>query len=221
MEKFLVFHTRYKDVQIGYFEQQNLVELYALDSIKVSKCLLATVDNLFQKFDISLKNISFLAAHSGPAPYTTLRVVLATLNGINFSVQTPLVGVNGLDAFLKHLNNANTNIVLLNAFGHDLYYGISDQKISAPIFGCKNFDLLLNEIAHDVQGNINFFGNGATMYKDKIEQVFGSRALIGSKLELPNGYDTEIVPIQFVAQEALKKWHNKEIEQELFPVYLK
>jgi len=223
MERFLVFHTRYKDVQLGYFEDQNLIELHTIDSVKVSKSLLITIDAVFKKFDISLKDVSFFAAHSGPAPYTTLRVVLATLNGINFSVGTPLIGVNGLEAFLKNLGQDRPNVVLLNAFGNDLYYGISVPSSPQFIFGCKNGELLLNELAHDFPGTINFFGNGSIIYKDKIQQILGSNASIPAETDsVFSGYSNAgIVPIEWVGQEALKKWHNKKIEQELFPVYLK
>lgn len=213
MEKFLIFHTRYKDVQVGYFEQQNLVEINTIDSIMANKCLLVTIDTLLKKFALSLKDFSFLGAHIGPAPYTTLRVILATLNSLNYSVGTPLVGVNGLTSFLNHLNKSVTNVILLNAFGHDLYYGISDIRYPEYNLGCKSFGILLNEIAHDIPGIINFFGNGSYMYKKEIEQIFGSRASINS--------DKQIVPIEFLGQEALKQWHNKKIESELFPIYLK
>lgn len=219
MEKFLVFHTRYKDIQLGYFEDESLIEVYTIENIKVSKQLLLTVDMIFQKFNTSLNDLSFLAAHLGPAPYTTLRVVLATLNGINFSLGTPLIGVNGLEAFLKHLDNNYTNVVLLNAFANDLYYGISGTNPHIYSLGSKNAEVLLNEISCSILGKINFYGNGSKMYKDKIHEIFGSRAIV--EQTLPNGYDAEIVPIQFLGVEALKKWHNKEIEQELFPVYLK
>lgn len=212
MEKFLVFHTRYKDVQIGYFEQQNLVGLYTLDNVKVSRCLLGTIDEIFQKFDLSIDDLSFLAAHLGPAPYTTLRVVLATLNGINFSLGTPLIGVNGLDAFLKHLDN-RPNVILLNAFGNDLYYGTSTTSSQLFTFGCKNAEILLNEIADNIDGEINFYGNGAIIYKDKVHQILGARAIVND--------NAEIVPIEFLGQESLNKWRNKQIEQELFPLYLK
>jgi len=221
MEKFLVFHTRYKDLQLGYFEGQNLVELYTLDSIKVSKCLLFTVNTLCDKFNLSLKDMSFLAAHTGPSPYTTLRVVLSTLNGIHYSTGTPLVGVNGLKSFLKHLETSSINVVLLNAFGNDLYYGISTSTLSAPFFGCKNVELLLHEIARDFQSTINFWGNGAVLYKDKIHQFLGTRAKIISIDGPTLSHDTEIVPIQFLGEDALYKWRNKETKQELFPVYLK
>lgn len=219
MEKFLALHTRYKDIQLGYFIQESLITVYTIESIKVSKNLLMTIDLIFKKFNMSLKDVSFLAGHLGPAPYTTLRVVLATLNGINFSVGTPLVGVNGLEALLKHLGNNCSNVILLNAFGHDLYYGISSNNPFMFSTGCKNVDLLLNEIACSIPGNINFYGNGAIMYKGKIQEILGSRAIIPELLQ--NCYDPEIVPIEFIGQEALKKWRNKEIEQELFPVYLK
>ncbi|CAF1594216.1 unnamed protein product [Didymodactylos carnosus] len=145
--------------------RQNLIELYTLDSIKVSKCLLITIETIFKKFDISLKDLSFLGAHIGPAPYTTLRVVLATLNGINFAAGTPLIGVNGLTAFLKYLDNTQTNIVLLNAFGNDLYYGISSVKNPSYTLGSENVDKLLHNIAQDISGDINFWGNGSILYK--------------------------------------------------------
>ncbi len=46
-------------------------------------------------------DLAFIAAHQGPAPFTTLRVCLTTVNGFAFATGMPLIGINGLQELVE------------------------------------------------------------------------------------------------------------------------
>ena len=51
---------------------------------------------MLKQHALTFSGLAFIAAHQGPAPFTTLRVCLTTVNGFAFATQVPLIGVNGL-----------------------------------------------------------------------------------------------------------------------------
>lgn len=232
MVVFLTIHARYKDVQWGIFKNGTLIEAAADESKKVSKHFLIMLDNLLQKHELSLSDLSFIAAHRGPAPLTTLRVSLATINGISFAQGIPLVGVDGLEALLdEHSQPDRVTVALLNAFGHEVYYGIDDplatpqtQRIEKiePLhghshtqthrYGRAKAEDFITQLAQSYTGPLSLVGNGVDLYADLIEAHLGKQAH-------PLSHD--IASLEAIAHKGLTQWQQGKTEQEIVPLHLK
>ena len=89
MAVFLTIHARYNDVQMGIFRDGNLIELASDESKKVSKNFIVLLDHLLKNNKLSLSDLSFIAAHQGPAPFTTLRVTLASVMDLHLQQESP------------------------------------------------------------------------------------------------------------------------------------
>ena len=108
MTKFLAIQNSYHDIQIALFDPTSLTELGrigVLDSlcaskIEASKMLAPLVGQLLTQNSLALSDLKFIAANRGPGPFTTLRTVLASVNGLAFATKLPLIGVDSLDAML-------------------------------------------------------------------------------------------------------------------------
>lgn len=216
MTNFLVIHTRYNDVQIGLFRNLELIDSITDESKKVSKNFFYSIESIIQKHNISLGDISFIAANQGPAPFTTLRVCLASINGLAFATKLPLIGVNGLEVFLQEYTNKNITVALLNAFNKEVYYGISKPENKTISIGSGPAIDVIQNIANQYStGQIEFIGNGITLYSNEINQYFNNRATLPDPLP-------ESVSLRYLAKEALKKWANKDDHKtSLMPIYLK
>lgn len=217
MPTYLVVHTRYTDVEIGLFRAQNMLESIKQESKLVSSCFTADLTTLLKKNNIKLQELDFIAAHNGPAPFTTLRVSLALLNGIAFTHKVQLIGIDGLRAFtFEHSsNNCTYTLALLNAFCNDIYYGLYKPETNSFHHGYAPADRFLEETVQNISGTVNFIGNGVKLHKEKIISSFGSRAIIPE--ELP-----EIASLEAIAFQALAKWNEKKPTQyEIVPNYLK
>jgi tRNA threonylcarbamoyladenosine biosynthesis protein TsaB len=213
MAVYVVIHARFHDAQWGIFRDGNLIALVGDSSKKISENALPLLEDLLNTHKISLSDLSFIAAHQGPAPFTTLRVCLSLINGIAFAIGIPLIGVNGLEALLEDYKQPDhPTIVLLNAFSKEVYYAFHDPKTGTTAFGCAEAASYIEMITREYTSPLTFLGNGAEMYRELIEKVCGNRATI-----LPH----DLVSLESIAQRALARWQHKETEHHLLPLYLK
>ncbi|MBA3954070.1 tRNA (adenosine(37)-N6)-threonylcarbamoyltransferase complex dimerization subunit type 1 TsaB [Candidatus Dependentiae bacterium] len=216
MPFFLAVHTRYSDVQLGLFNDTELIDSVTQDSKKVSKDFLYLMQDLLHKHAVAFTDLRFIAAHQGPAPFTTLRVALASVNGLAFATHIPLIGVDGLQAFLHELAPCYTNttlVVLLNAFCQEVYYGIRDQAQEIAT-GYDKITVLLERFKQQ-PGNFMFVGNGSELYKADIQKALDNRATFVDPM-------LHLVSLKTIGLEALKQWQtNATRDKQLMPVYMK
>lgn len=213
MALFLTVHARYKDVQWGLFDEDKLLASQTVESKGMSKQFIELLDSLLRKHGLTLKALSFIAAHQGPAPFTTLRVCLSSVNGIGFATGLPLIGINGIDALLdEHRSATRISVVMLNAFGNDVYYGIFDQQAGTKVLGYTAAEKFLSELKALYSHPLTFLGNGCQLYESQITELFGSQV---------NIVPVEMVSLEYVAHMARHKWLHKETQDQLMPTYLK
>ncbi len=215
MALFLTVHARYHDVQWGLFNGSQRIVSTANESKKISKHFIETLDRMLKKSNLSLSDLSFIAVHQGPAPFTTLRVCLSTVNGISYASGLPLVGVNGLEALLDEQivpGDQRITVALLNAFSQDVYYALYDPKSCIRSLGYAHAEKFLMLLKEQYQEPLTFLGNACPLYEKSIESLFGPQAILKS---------VDMVSLEQIAQSALAKWENQEISNQIMPIYLK
>jgi tRNA threonylcarbamoyladenosine biosynthesis protein TsaB len=151
----LILHPDYTNIHIALTNPNNIISQASIHKHEASKNLLFIIDNLLKHSKINLTNLSFLSAQIGPGPFTTLRVVLSTLNGLAYATNLPLIGVDGLEAFIKDQEiTTRYLIIILNAFCNDVYFAIYDQSEKTTVKGCAsinnflmNLENLLNKVS--------------------------------------------------------------------------
>ncbi len=217
MVKFLTIHSTYTTVEIALFEDTCKKTHTVLDHKKASQLLMLTIAESLAVQDTTLKNLDFIAAHQGPGPFTTLRVVMASVNGLAFATHIPLIGVDGFDALMREYSNSLTGItvLLLQAFSNDVYYALVDSQKNTVRKGACNSALLLDTLKTDYATEpMYFLGNGASLYRDSIVHLFGERAHIDTSLEQCS--------LDAVSMLAYEKWKKGGfVASELMPLYFK
>jgi len=181
-----------------------------------SALLIPTLETLLEHHMLTLDQIGCIIVNKGPGPFTTLRTVIATANGINMATAIPLIGVNGMQAFLDEYgeNSALPTIALLNAFHESVYYGI--KLADHYDIGYMHIDNLLPIIQERYPENvIRFIGNGARLYKDKIVAYFHSQAYIPDPLP----ETASIKKIVTLGHDAWQK--GLDLTVQITPIYLK
>ena len=167
---FLILQSTYTTVEVGLSNGQKII----LPKAESSAQLIPAIQNLLANNSLELKNLEFIAVNQGPGPFTTLRVVIATANGLSFASGVPLVGVDGLHAILENnRDETRVNIVLLNAFGGDVYFGIDAE--GARTTGWKNRELLMQELLSTYK-DIRFLGSPEDPMAPSLE-IVGKLAL--------------------------------------------
>ena len=216
MTQFLAIQNTYTHMQLALFNDQAMVAFTEIDKQVASKECIIALQELLEKNNTLFSQLSFIAVNQGPGPFTTLRVVISTVNGLSFAKKVPLIGVNALEGFLKEYEDTpfQNKVIFLNAFGCDVYYAL--QRGHEILLGCGSLQTILEEfyqkIPHDP---ILFLGNGVEKYYTHINATFGNRA----RFLDPN---PQTVSLGQIGKMALQNWKEQEhIAFELQPYYYK
>lgn len=211
MRLFLAINSGYTHFDIGLYKDNSLIESITEANKKISKELIYLLSSLLNKHKIDISDLDFIATNQGPGPFTSLRAILTTINGISFIKNIPLVGINGIEAFLEQESIDKKNvIVLLNAFCKDVYYALKNE--GTILFGSKNIEEFLKNFLPniDIKDPVYFIGNGAELYKELISIYYPNANIINSELKLDS-----------VANKAIKIWPESIVLKEIMPIYLK
>lgn len=215
---FLAIQNTYTHLEIALMNGLQQCDVIQEDKMYASKNFVIMIDMLLRRNSIKLSSLAFCAINRGPSPFTTLRSVIASVNGLHFALNIPLIGIDGLEAlFLEYQPQlADNSLILLNAFNNDVYFHFQmpDQK---PLTGYKKIDVLLDWVREKVPASrISFLGNAATLYKNQIEGMFAPQYC--------NFLDPmpETCSIDQIALMGYEKWENKQYTNTtITPLYLK
>lgn len=213
----LCIASDYQQINVAICNKSKIIDQQAIDKKHGNQQLLTTIDNLIDAQSISLQDLEFIGVNLGPGPYTSLRIVMATVNGLSMATSIPLVGIDALQAFLSNCSpqdESHVTIALLNAFNFDVFYAIKEHA-TPPVIGYNNIDLFLDHIQGQYSNpTILFVGNGTTLYEQKIKAIFADRTIINEPIQQ---YPTMHQLVEYA-------WHNWQQNKTLKtaqPLYLK
>ena len=213
MATYLAIQHTYNQVQMALCTGQSLRAPISLDKTIASRECIPALEKLLEDNKISLSDLDFIAVNQGPGPFTTLRVVISTVNGLAFARKIPLIGVNGLEAFAQEFSET-PKVILLNAFGGDVYYLVDAHGIRSS--GVAPINTILTDILQKIPHKpILFLGNGVSLHSTLISATFGDHAHIPNPLP-------ETVSLATIAQQGFAQWNKQEnISYQLQPLYYK
>jgi tRNA threonylcarbamoyladenosine biosynthesis protein TsaB len=226
-QNFASIHGSYGYLEIAIFENERCIDVFSQEGLKASSNIIPLFSSLLSKHYLSLNDLNFIAVDCGPGAFTSLRVVIATVNGLGFASQVPLIGVSGLQALCEQSlisfkksafqSKIDAVVCLLNAYNNDVYCLVKKfEAVGAGHEQCKKIDVFLEELQLDMPNkNILFSGNGASMHKILIESKFGQMASFLNPI-------TQTCSAVQVGMIAWQLWVKREnITDKIVPNYLK
>ena len=212
----------YKSFEIALFEGGDYVDLFVGDKVQASSNFVLSIEQLLKRNGKNISDVAFIAVDQGPGAFTSLRVIISTINGLAFDTNIKLIGIDGLDALAQQaLDNINKRdnkdyllVSLLNAYNHEVYYGVYDinggELAPRGPKGYKKVDVFLRELKELCDHNNKdciFVGNGAELHKDLITWEI---------------MDLSVCSAKQVGEMGFNKWEKKVgVCSELKPLYLK
>lgn len=212
---YLAIQNTYSEVQLGLYQNNTRLGYIALHKHEASSLLAEKIPELLAQHNTNLAQLAFLAVNQGPGPFTTLRVVIATVNGLSFALGIPLVGVDGIQTLVQEYGNDNhITVGLLNAFNQDVYFAVKAPSKNILI-GSQNITTLIEQLKKDFgdQTPITFIGNGTAMHTELIHSYFPHA---DSNLDAPH------CTLDAIASQGFLQWKKKDqITRQLQPLYIK
>jgi tRNA threonylcarbamoyladenosine biosynthesis protein TsaB len=216
MHSYIAIQNTYDTFAMALFINNKPVDQLSEDKRHTSKLLIPLLDQLLARNNIKFSDLSFCVVNCGPGPFSTLRSIIASVNGLHLATNIPLIGIDGLDAtFLEFYNpNYNHTVVLLNAFNNEVYYLIADgEQIVSK--GYKKIDTFLDDLKQKYPAPINFIGNGVTLHHDLIIKTCGTNATIKQN-------NPPMCSLETIGRLGLEKFmHENKLDGYLMPLHLK
>lgn len=218
MSIFLSIQHTYQGIEAALFDKHHILGSVTDDKKRASKTIIGLLNELLSAHQMRIQDLAFLAVNQGPGPFTTLRVVIASVNGLSFAIKKPLIGIDGLDALIYENQHDQypITIAMLNAFTSDVYFAIQHRQQNIYEKGYKNITQLLLELRERFFDHpLYLLGNGCLLHEHEIKKVLGSQAIFAQPLP-------EHCSIQHIGSMGYDRWQKHiGISYQLFPLYLK
>lgn len=220
MHSYIAIQNTYDIFEMALFINNKRIDYVHEDKRHTSKMFIPLLDQLCIRNNITMSDVLFCAVNCGPGPFSTLRSIIASVNGLHAATNIPFIGIDGLDAtFIELYDNKYENtVVLLNAFNNEVYY-LTAQGSQILTKGYQKIDVFLNSVRSEpVEENerlINFIGNGVTLHQSLIKEILGNNAVIKE----PN---QPMCSIETIGKLGLEKFiQNNRSNGYLMPLHLK
>lgn len=209
---YLVVQVTATQVEFALFDGLSLLDVHAMDKQLASKQFLIALETMLSHAGVALHHLRFIAATVGPAPITTLRAILATLNGIHFATKIPLIPVDGMSALLHMpIEERAYTIGLVNAYNNDLFYGVMDSNNVIVSKGWGQGTAVLAQLAPYAKQKTVIVGSGVALFSRDIRQLFPHATIL--PIEQPS--------IEQVAMLAQQQVAGGNTSEQLLPTYVK
>jgi len=212
----LTINGTYTTIEAALTKNGNTISA-AISHHHASTQLIPMIESLCKQQEIKLSDCTAIAVNCGPGPFTTMRSVIATVNGLAYAAHIPLTPINGIEAFVKaHKKNEYTHTcALLNAFCNDVYYALYDYTTKTITSGCCSIEYWMHEHLNFLKTNpharINYIGNGCTIYQKELAAQFGMHTI-------PDQQAPQVPAIAAIIAEAQQT--TKRVDQ-IEPLYFK
>lgn len=188
-----------------------------------SSGLVPACQKILKKNNLKLSDFDFMAVNHGPGAFTSLRVIVVTVNSINFASGLPILPVCGLDALftqtkqISNLKQFDAVACLLNAYSGQTFVKVFDSEgkfIQGFDSSCLSGKALLEKFETKLANKkVLAVGNGCKAF---------------SKLEIPENFvinpELELLEpdVRAISELALKRFMDgQDPISKVIPNYLK
>ena len=152
-----------------------------------SERLVTEIEHCLKQSGIKISDIDLFAVATGPGSFTGLRIGLSTVKGFSYATGKPIVSVPTLEALAWNFPYSKYPVcTMLDARKKEVYAALFRWEEG------ENLIRLINEtsakpeefardalrVTHD--DKFIFAGEGAALYRDKIIEVMGEKAIFAS-----------------------------------------
>lgn len=180
----LIIQNNYHTTQIGLGNNGTILARREETNQRSSQHLIPLIEQLLQEHQLQLDDLDCIIANQGPGPFTSLRVVIATINGLSFGRKLPLVGIDGLVSLVNEhrAHTAPITLGLLNAYNNDAYFAFAAPD-AEPTPDWHNIEKVLDAlVARYPDQHIYCVGGGVELFYETVIAKLGSSAIIPDPL---------------------------------------
>jgi tRNA threonylcarbamoyladenosine biosynthesis protein TsaB len=150
-----------------------------------SERLMTEIAHVLKQAELKVSDIDVFAIAIGPGSFTGLRIGLSTVKGFSYATGKPIVSVPTLEALAWNYPYCSYPVcTLLDARKKEVYAALFKWGDGGVTRLIDEVSIRINRVLEDIKlssdKKIVFTGEGAILYKDKIIEVMGNKAIFAS-----------------------------------------
>jgi tRNA threonylcarbamoyladenosine biosynthesis protein TsaB len=220
--KVLALETSSKRFSLATGDGQQIVKSRTMVLNKIlSDSIVPAINRILTDSRLTLAKLDAVVIGLGPGSFTSLRVGLATVKGLAFAADKPVIGIASLDAIALNVGQTDEQICVLCDARRNMVYACLYENVKGKLK--RKSEYLLTPLAAliaRIQTKTIFVGDAVLLYQTDIEKHF---AASDKKCIVSFASQSKVYPtaknLIILAQEPLKNKKFANINK-LVPLYL-
>ena len=177
--KILAIDTSTASGGIALLEDDQLIaELTTCTQKTHAERLLPLIKTLLGGVNTKIEDVDGFALTIGPGSFTGLRIGLATIKGLAWSLNKPVVGVSTLEALAMNIPYSDKPVCpMLDARKKEVYAGIYKCNDNGPTCIMDDATISPQLLIESIKEPTIFIGNGVNVYRDVIKNTLKDLAI--------------------------------------------
>jgi tRNA threonylcarbamoyladenosine biosynthesis protein TsaB len=216
--KILAVDTATKSCSVAVIDGDSLLaESTSVNDQTHSRQLLNVIDSVLEMAGLKISQLDGFAVSIGPGSFTGLRIGIASVKGLAFSLTKPVVGVSSLET-LAYQCRQNPYLIcpVLDARKQEVYF--CHYRCRKGILEKENQERVASpaEAVRGIREHCLFVGNGAKLYQELISTGLGGLAHFAAEKQ-------HTIQASAVARLSLPRFKRQETDdvQLLVPHYIR
>ncbi len=153
----------------------------------LSSSIIPAIRDILKSADLTVQDLDGFAVGLGPGSFTSLRVGLATVKGLAFALNKPVVGVPSLDVLALNAQNSGeveegTSVCAVTDARRNMVYACCYRMVDGQLEREGDYHLnAISEVLKGMSGEVVFVGDGISLYRPEITKAFGIRARLSEE----------------------------------------
>lgn len=167
--KILGIDTTTKFLCLGVCDGTRVYEYNLEVGIRLSSLLAIAIKRVLNVLGWRINDIDYFACGIGPGSFTGIRVGLATIKGLGWSLDKSIVGISTLDILAKGVRQTDRFIIPVIDAKRNLIYGSIYKTGDGTLRRTAPYMLLTeDEFLKKMRANSIILGDAVGLYKEKI-----------------------------------------------------
>jgi tRNA threonylcarbamoyladenosine biosynthesis protein TsaB len=213
--KILGIDTSTKFLSVGVYDGDKVYAYNLEVGRRLSSLLAKTLKRILDSLGWQASDIDYFACGLGPGSFTGIRVGVATIKGLAWSLHKPIIGISTLDILARNVKARDVTIIPMVDAKRNLIY-CSIYKTKGSIQKRITPYLLLTEAQFQKKMSVEsiIFGDALPLYKENILRNIKNVTILDRDYWYPRGHNIIELALERIKQ---KKFSNA---FKIKPIYL-
>ena len=202
--KILGIDTTTKFLSVGVYDGAKVYAYNLEVGRRLSSLLAKTIKSLLDTLGWQASDIDYFACGLGPGSFTGMRVGVATIKGLAWSLDKPIIGISTLDILARNVKAIGVTIIPMVDAKRNLIY-CSVYKTEGSIQKRITPYLLLTEAQFLKKMSVEsiIFGDALPLYKEDILRNIKNVTILDRDYWYPRGHNIIELALERIKQKKL------------------